>query len=825
MPAAIPYIVYAIGTYIGVNAAVVVVAVLVASALVSNYQKRKAARAARDAYNASLEDRTTMTATANEPRSWVYGLVRNVDGIVFKGTHGPNKEKFTLVVSMAGHEIDSFRTIYFNDIPVSLSPDGIPVTGGAEGGQGYNVTTEPYAKTPVVSASADMTVSAGVGSVVLPFTPIAGSVSASIHINPGSEEFDYEVTPTVVGDTVSVSGVPYNGTWKVQYQYTSLVPKAKIWMYRGVPGQTLYPLLSTRFPGLLTASDKFSGMAIVVAELTYDQDVYPSGVPNISAVMRGAKILDTRTGITAFSENPAMIARAWALNPYGGGCATSDINEEAFQAAANACDTSTVFNTTSGNETRPLYQCGIVCKTDVNPDDHFGEMIESMAGEWGFAGGQIKVIAGVARAPVAAIDPTWLTNKLSVNVVKDPSKQNLVNNFKPVIANADGYIDGITGPITSVAYTSTPMPNVRSQTYIDADGEELTRETVMLGVTRNVHAQHICSVQMRNMRDGMLVQLSANMKAWPLELFDVVTLTLPTFGFNAKQFMVMGWRYTLEDGVSLTLKETSPAIYTVNGGMDVLDLAQNTTLPLPWVVEQVTGVTVTSGTVALEDGWPTTRTEVTWNAVVDESVRQSGSIEIQYTQAVATLPAGDWPAVYEQGNSTKTVITGLLANTAYVFRVRAKNTLGVAGKWATQKNHIITQPPLVDTPIIEDEAATVALAVRNASGTTNAPTVIATASWTNDGNIPVEVQCDYALTINTNSGTDFVNFSSNINGSSPILKSSPNVSTTPTLVAYMELRTVQPAETINVYLEKFAATGAVSLTWSNAIVRLTAVKR
>jgi hypothetical protein len=820
MPAAIPYIVYAIGTYIGVNAAVVAVAVLVASAMVSNYQKRKAARAARDAYNASLEDRTTMTATANEPRSWVYGLVRNVDGIIFKGTHGVHKEKYTLVVAMAGHEITDFRTIYFNDTPLTLSPDGVPVSGGAEGGQGYNVTTEPFAKYIVVSGTEQLVITTGSGSVVLPFTPISGSVSASIRIND-SDEF---ATVSVVGNTVSLSGVS-NGTWSIQYQYEKLEPKAKLWMYRGAPGQTLYPLLSARFPSLLTASDKFSGMAIVVAELTYDQDVYPSGVPNISAVMRGAKILDTRTGVTAFSENPAMIARAWALNPYGGGCTTADLNEDAFKAAANACDVSTVFNTTAGNETRPLYQCGIVCKTDVNPDDHFGEMIESMAGEWGFAGGQIKPIAGVARAPVAAMDATWLTDKQSVNVVKDPSKQSLVNNFKPIIANADGYIDGVTGPVTKVAYTSTPMPNVRSQTYIDADGEELTRETVMLGVTRNVHAQHICSVQMRNMRDGMLVRLSANMKAWSLELFDVVTLTLPTFGFNAKQFMVMGWRYTLEEGVSLTLKETSPAIYTVNSGLNVLDLAQNTTLPLPWFVEQITGVAVTSGTVSLQDGWPTTRTEVTWNAVVDESIRQSGNIEIQYTQSVGALPTGDWPAVYEQGNSTKTVITGLLANTAYVFRVRAKNTLGVAGKWSTQRNHVITQPPLIDTPIIEDEAATVAIAVRNASGTTNSPTIIATASWTNDGNIPVEVQCDYALTINTNTGTDFVNFSSNINGASNILRSSPNVGATSTLVSYMELRTVQPTETINVYLEKFAATGAVSLTWSNAIVRLTAVKR
>jgi hypothetical protein len=825
MPQAIPFIIQAVGSYLGASALVVAVAVVAASALVSNYQKRKAARSARDAFNASLEDRLVMTTTANQPRSFVYGRSRNVDGIVFKGTWGTHKENFTLVVAMAGHEIHGFEKIYFNDQPVNLIADGVAVTGGAEGGQGYYVDAPPFSQNPVITGRATMTVGGGGGAVVLPHTPVAGSVSVIITVNPGSETFDHAATPSVVGNTVTVGAQPYTGDYSVSYQYVDFVPKARLWMYRGAPGQTIYPLLSAKFPGLLTATDKFSGMAIIVADLTYDQDAYSSGPPSITAVMRGAKILDTRNGITDWSENPAMIARAWAMNPYGGGCTTEDINEASFIAAANACDTSTVFNTTAGNEVRPLYQCGIVCKTDVNPDDAFGEMVESMAGKWGFAGGQLKVVAGVYRAPVAAITDLWLNDKKSITVTKNASKQDLVNNFKPVISNADGYIDGVTGPTSSVAYTSTPMPNVRSVTFIAADGQELTRETVMLGVTRNVHAQHICAVQMRDMRDGMLVTLQANMRAWPLELFDVVTLTLPLFGFAAKQFEVLAWRYTLEEGVNLTLKETAASIYQVDGGLEVLDASQNTTLPLPWFVEQVTGVTVTS---AQEDGWPTTRTLVTWNPVVSEAVRQSGSIEIQYTQATTTLPAGDWPAVYEQGNSTSTTIAGLLSNTAYVFRVRARNTLGVAGQWAVQNASIVEPPPLVDTPIIEDEAATVALSSESASGssidTDPLGVLVTQVSWTNTTADSVNVQAEWSANLtNAGPGAGLLSYQFiNPSGVGASWFSSPAIANTVTAAKVIQ-RSVPAGGTATVAFRAY--TTGTTVSWENAVVRLSAILR
>jgi len=706
------------------NAVVVALVTITASALVANYQKRKAQRSARDAYNASLEDRLVMTQTANEASARLYGRVRNVDGVVFKGTWGANSENYTLVIAMAPHEIDGFETIFFNDVPCTLVSDGASMSGGVDGGVGYYVTNQPYGKQVAESATTTMTISGGSGTVTFPNPAVPGSAAVSMAPGAGEQEdgtFSKAITvaPDGLSGTVSVFG--RDGVGQVTYQALYTRPKARLWKYKGAPGQTLYPLLSTRFPALMTTADKFAGLACIVVEFAYDTDVFPTGVPAVSAIMRGAKVLDTRTGVTAWTENPAMIARDWALYKYGGGMRTQDLNEASFIAAANACDVSTVFPTDTTPETRPLFQCGIVCKTDIKPDDHFGEMIEAMAGRWAFSGGQMKVVAGVYRAPVAAITDLWLSNNASVIVTKDPSKQDLVNHFKPVISNAAGY-NGTDATASGVSYTATPLPSVRSSTFIAIDGEELTRQTTMLGVTRNVHAQNICSIQMREMRDGLMVQMTCNMRAYPLEVFDVVTLTLPVFGFNAKQFEVQAWRYTLQEGVQLVLKETSAAIYSVYTGIETPDLAPNTSLPLPWFVEQVTGVAVVSGTTT-EDGWPTTRVVVSWDAITNEATRQSGTIEVNYAEAEGTAGAPVvWQEWKEQGSSTSATITGLKAGSAYIFRVRAVNSLGVAGKWSVQKVHVTAFPPPIDSPQIEPGAATEIIASEVATLTWTTPT-------------------------------------------------------------------------------------------------------
>src|SRR5574341_1391148 len=104
MPQIIPVIVYYAADYFGATTLVAYLAAAAASYAVGDYQARRAARHARDAYNASLTDRLVMQATTDGARSRVYGQVRNVDGLIFKATHGDKSQFYTLVIALRSEE-------------------------------------------------------------------------------------------------------------------------------------------------------------------------------------------------------------------------------------------------------------------------------------------------------------------------------------------------------------------------------------------------------------------------------------------------------------------------------------------------------------------------------------------------------------------------------------------------------------------------------------------------------------------------------------------------------------------------------------------------
>ncbi len=651
---------------VGQLTALTAAAFAAASVGYGNHQRRKQQRAARDAFNASVQDRLVMTATAQAARSRVYGRVRNVDGVLFKQTHGTNNEFYTLVIAVAGHQVDAIEEIWFDDKPVTLDGSG-------------NVTSAPYSITtrdsPTTIAT---TIGPGggwvvAGSPVLSILPIATTTSGS-----GESESSSTEAGTWNGSGEAVFGVNVAG-WTIVYQTDITANKARVRTYTGAPGQNLYADLTALVGSAVQTSDRFEGVACLLVTLQFDQDAFPGGVPSISAVMRGARVFDPRTSTTAWTENPALIARDWSLYAYGGGCVTAEINEPAFAAAANACDVSTTFALPSGGPVvLPLYQCGIVIPLDSNPDEALSEVCEAMAGQWGWAGGRLSVRAGVYRAPVANITEDWVTSAEAIQVTPGATTADAVNIMRPTYADA------------AQGWVQTPGPEVRADSYVAADGRDLPTELQLGGVTRAVHAQHVCGVLLREAREGLTLTLPCNLRAYPLELFDVVSVTLPRFGWAGKLFEVMGWRFSLTGGVLLTLRETAAAIYTPDALFDLLNTSPNTGLPRPTAPPAITGLAATSGGVAQVDGSSMARIRVTWNAVASEAVRQSGSIEVQVAEVYGGLPTGDWPTIAPlAGRAVAADVFGQRIGRLVAIRARAVNTLGMRSPWR-QITHLVS---------------------------------------------------------------------------------------------------------------------------------------
>jgi hypothetical protein len=114
--------------------------------------------------------------------------------------------------------------------------------------------------------------------------------------------------------------------------------KAIIRKHLGAPGQVADSRLIA-MDAKWTAEHRGDGIAYLYVNLTWDQDVYPTGIPNVSAVVRGRKIYDPRSGLTVYSTNWALCLRDYLASPdYGLGCASDEIDDAAFIAAANVSD-------------------------------------------------------------------------------------------------------------------------------------------------------------------------------------------------------------------------------------------------------------------------------------------------------------------------------------------------------------------------------------------------------------------------------------------------------------------------------------------------------
>jgi hypothetical protein len=128
---------------------------------------------------------------------------------------------------------------------------------------------------------------------------------------------------------VTASGHPYKGFVRIK--------KAL-----GSPNQSAESALVSEGIGWSTAH-RLREVAYLYVRLKWDQTVFAGGVPNISAWVRGARILDPRDGATRWSPNAALCARDYLVRPSSGttpgiGAAQTEIDAEALVAAADVCE-------------------------------------------------------------------------------------------------------------------------------------------------------------------------------------------------------------------------------------------------------------------------------------------------------------------------------------------------------------------------------------------------------------------------------------------------------------------------------------------------------
>lgn len=88
-----------------------------------------------------------------------------------------------------------------------------------------------------------------------------------------------------------------------------------------------------------TSEHRLQGIAYLYITMDKNQDVYPNGIPNITAIVEGSPLYDPRTNGLNWTTNLAQFSRDFLRNEkYGFGALADDIDEVNIAAQMNICD-------------------------------------------------------------------------------------------------------------------------------------------------------------------------------------------------------------------------------------------------------------------------------------------------------------------------------------------------------------------------------------------------------------------------------------------------------------------------------------------------------
>ena len=412
-----------------------------------------------------------------------------------------------------------------------------------------------------------------------------------------------------------------------------------------------------------TENHRLRGVAYLYIRLIYNRNIWPSGIPKVTAVVKGKKVYDPRSQTTEFSDNWALCVRDYITNgTYGLGATADEIDDASVIAAANTCDEAVPLRI-GGVHKR--YTCNGVVDTGKKPLDVLNEMMTAASGIVTYAGGRYKVHAAAYDIPVVEIDESWLRGEIEFS--DRPSQKDVFNTARGV------YIE------PAKIYQPADLPVVTNQDYIDQDKGRVVSEDFELPFTTNVErGQRLLRIALNSVRQSQRIALKCNQKAMQLQIHDVVMFTSDALGLEQAVYRVVQWALNDDGSVNVGLKQESPEVYAFNPATDITLLTPSGDVQLPnqrYVAPpgapQITEDLIeTTGAGGLKP-----RVTVTWSASDD-------AFAVLYTIEYRLVDTEEW-TVAGDTKTTRYVLNDMQPG-VYEFRVMASSSLGVESEYSTK---------------------------------------------------------------------------------------------------------------------------------------------
>ena len=428
--------------------------------------------------------------------------------------------------------------------------------------------------------------------------------------------------------------------------------KVRINLHLGATNQTADTDLVSEVSAWST-NHRLRGIAYIYVRFGFDADVFPNGLPTITAVVKGKKVYNPATTLTEWSDNPALCLRDYlSTASYGLGEEDINIDDALVSAAATVCaetntDAGTARYTTNGTFT-----------TSTTPYDLINSLLTSMGGSMWYSQGKWRMKPAYWTAPVLSLDEDDLRSSISV-----ATRHSRRDNFNTVKGTFRG---------SETNWQVTDYPEVTNAAFVATDNGQVSTVDIDLPFTDNsIEARRIGRIGLEGNRQQLVVSASFGLRALAVQVGDNITLTNTRFGWSSKEFQVVAWNFGLTDGldlqITMTLKETAESVFDeVDDG--IVYERDNTTLLSPFEVPSVG--------ISAEASIQITNQKVSNIAVVTVSSSRPESIdfvEVEYKKTSETEFS-----TFGTGLLGKFLVRDL-ETVFYDFRARAINTFGIRG--------------------------------------------------------------------------------------------------------------------------------------------------
>ena len=332
----------------------------------------------------------------------------------------------------------------------------------------------------------------------------------------------------------------------------------------GAASQASDPMLTNKF-ALYTSAHRGDGVAYLAMKWTLDEDsaeVWEKYSPgNVKCLVQGKKIYDPRLEVTAggtaganpttaayvtYSTNPALCVTDYLIDQtLGMGIAATKINWAAVITAADGCD---VDVDVPNSATQKRFTAnGVLFGTDSH-QKNINKLLSAMNGRLIYSNGEYIVKAGIYEAPTEVLTEDDLIGAIQIKTSLERSDR--FNTIRGIFVDA------------AANNKSTEFPKVQLATAVTRDnGEVLEKEIQLPMVSDSYQAQRIANKLIQLSDQQKIISFPANLSALRITAGDRVQVTVEELSWSQKVFECIGWTFSDEGGVNLTLREDSSTSY------------------------------------------------------------------------------------------------------------------------------------------------------------------------------------------------------------------------------------------------------------------------